>query len=126
VIWQRLRLVATGLVSGSLLALLLTRAMQRVLFNVAASDPLTYVLAMLLATTGAAAAWLPATRASATDPAVALRADRMRLRVKCPPATISPWIVLSLVHPQRLPTLRVKEVQPLPIEHELHFTPGRR
>ena len=76
VISQGLRLVATGLVSGALLALLLTRTMQRVLFNVPASDPLTYVLvAMLLAATGAAAAWLPAMRASATDPAVALRAE---------------------------------------------------
>ena len=76
VISQGLRLVATGLVSGSLLALVLTRTMQRVLFNVPASDPLTYVLvALLLAATGAAAAWLPAMRASAVDPAVALRVE---------------------------------------------------
>ena len=76
VISQGLRLVATGLVLGAVLALMLTRAMQRVLFDVPASDPLTYVLvALLLAATGAMAAWLPAMRASGTDPAVALRAD---------------------------------------------------
>ena len=55
---------------------MLTRTMQRVLFNVPASDPLTYALvAALLAVTGIAAAWLPAVRASGTDPAVALRAE---------------------------------------------------
>ena len=76
VISQGLRLVATGLVLGAVLALMLTRAMQRVLFDVPASDPLTYVLvALLLAATGAMAAWLPAMRASGTDPAIALRAD---------------------------------------------------
>jgi len=76
VISQGLRLVIAGLLIGSVMALLLTRTMQRVLFNVPTSDPLTYVVvAMLLAATGAAAAWLPALRASGTDPAVALRAE---------------------------------------------------
>lgn len=76
VISHGLKLVAAGLVIGAVLALVLTRAMQRVLFDVPPSDPLTYVVvAMLLATTGAAAAWLPAYRASTTDPAVVLRAE---------------------------------------------------
>lgn len=76
VISHGLKLVAAGLLIGAMLALVLTRAMQRVLFDVPASDPLTYVLvALLLAATGAAAAWLPAHRASITDPAIVLRAD---------------------------------------------------
>lgn len=76
VISQGLRLVMAGLLLGALFALMLTGVMQRVLFGVPASDPLTYVLvALLLAATGAAAAWLPAYRASSTDPALALRAD---------------------------------------------------
>jgi predicted permease len=76
VISKGLRLVIAGLLIGTAVALLLTRAIQHLLFNVPASDPLTYVMvALLLAATGAAAAWLPAMRASATDPAVALRAD---------------------------------------------------
>jgi ABC-type antimicrobial peptide transport system permease subunit len=76
VIAQGLKLVTAGLVIGALLALTLTRAMQHLLFDVPASDPLTYALvALLLAATGAMAAWLPALRASGTDPAVALRAD---------------------------------------------------
>jgi putative ABC transport system permease protein len=69
-----LKLVTAGLVIGAMLALVMTRAMQRLLFDVPASDPLTYVVvALLLAATGAAASWLPAQRASSTDPAVVLR-----------------------------------------------------
>jgi ABC-type antimicrobial peptide transport system permease subunit len=76
VISHGLKLVAVGLAVGAMLALVLTRAMQRVLFEVAPSDPVTYVVvAILLAATGAAAAWLPAYRASTTDPAIVLRAE---------------------------------------------------
>jgi putative ABC transport system permease protein len=76
VISHGLKLVLAGLAVGAMLALVLTRAMQRVLFEVPPSDPVTYVaVALLLAATGAAAAWLPAYRASTTDPAVVLRAE---------------------------------------------------
>jgi putative ABC transport system permease protein len=76
VVRQGLRLVMAGLVIGSVLALLVTRGMQRVLFRVPPSDPLTYVVVgVMLAATGIAAAWLPAYRASRTDPALALRAE---------------------------------------------------
>jgi len=76
VISQGLKLVAAGLLIGAMLALVLTRAMQHVLFDVAASDPFTYMLVtLLLAATGAVAAWVPAQRASSTDPAAVLRAD---------------------------------------------------
>ncbi|HEY2897949.1 MAG TPA: ABC transporter permease, partial [Gemmatimonadaceae bacterium] len=71
-----LKLVAAGLLIGAMLALVMTRAMQRVLFDVPASDPVTYVIvALVLAATGAAASWLPAYRASRTDPAVVLRVE---------------------------------------------------
>ncbi|MEP7065592.1 MAG: ABC transporter permease [Gemmatimonadota bacterium] len=71
-----LKLVTAGLLIGAMLALVLTRAMQRVLFDVQANDPLTYLaVALLLAATGAAASWLPAYRASITDPAVVLRVE---------------------------------------------------
>lgn len=33
---------------------------------------------------------------------------------------------LLTIHPQRLPTLRVKEVQPLRIEHQLHLASRHR
>jgi putative ABC transport system permease protein len=76
VIAHGLKLVAAGLLIGATLALVMTRAMQRVLFDVPASDPLTYVIvALVLGATGAAASWLPAYRASRTDPAVVLRVE---------------------------------------------------
>jgi putative ABC transport system permease protein len=76
VIAHGLKLVAAGLLIGAMLALIMTRAMQRVLFDVPASDPATYVIvALVLGATGAAASWLPAYRASRTDPAVVLRAE---------------------------------------------------
>jgi ABC-type antimicrobial peptide transport system, permease component len=76
VISHGLKLVAAGLAVGAMLALVLTRGMQRVLFDVPPSDPMTYVVvALLLSATGAAAAWVPAYRASTMDPAIALRAE---------------------------------------------------
>jgi putative ABC transport system permease protein len=76
VIAHGLKLVAAGLLIGAMLALVMTRAMQRVLFDVPASDPVTYVIvALVLGATGAAASWLPAYRASRTDAAVVLRAE---------------------------------------------------
>src|SRR5262249_16858980 len=63
-----------GLVAGILGALAATRAMTALLFEVRPSDPLTYgVIAVLLATVALAACYLPARRATAIDPLVALR-----------------------------------------------------
>ena len=76
VIAHGLKLVSVGLLLGAVLALVMTRALQRVLFEVQASDPATYVIvAVALGLTGVAASWLPAYRASTTDPAVVLRAE---------------------------------------------------
>ena len=49
VISHGLKLVAAGLLIGAMLALVMTRAMQRVLFDVPASDPVTYVVVALAA-----------------------------------------------------------------------------
>jgi predicted permease len=76
VVRQGLRLTIAGLVLGGAAALITTRAMTRLLFNVAPNDPATLVgVALLLAATSIAAAWIPALKASRADPAVALRAD---------------------------------------------------
>jgi predicted permease len=76
VIAHGLKLVAAGLLIGAMLALAMTHAIQRVLFDVPANDPVTYVIvALVLGATGVAASWLPAYRASRTDPAVVLRAE---------------------------------------------------
>jgi len=52
----------------------LTRSMSSLLFGVSASDPLTYLLVLLIALGGALLACsIPARRATRVDPLVALR-----------------------------------------------------
>jgi putative ABC transport system permease protein len=71
-----LRLTITGLVIGTTTALIAARAIQTLLFDVAPNDPTTLIgVAMLLAAASIAASFLPATRASRTDPAQVLRND---------------------------------------------------
>jgi ABC-type lipoprotein release transport system permease subunit len=61
---------------GLLLAAVLTRAMTRFLFGVSPLDPLVFaVIPLALAGVALLANFLPAHRAAATDPVVALRAD---------------------------------------------------
>jgi predicted permease len=69
-------LVGLGVAAGLGLALALTRLLRSILFQVAPTDPMTYVAvcALLAAVTFVACA-LPARRATRTDPMVALRAD---------------------------------------------------
>ncbi|MGH9840034.1 MAG: ABC transporter permease [Blastocatellia bacterium] len=74
VIGQGMKLVTFGLALGSLAALGLTRWLKTLLFGVEATDPLTYaVIAALLAAVALVACYLPARRAMAVDPLVALR-----------------------------------------------------
>jgi putative ABC transport system permease protein len=69
-----MRLAGIGLVLGAAAAFLATRAMSSLLFGVSASDPVTYVvIAALLALAAFAACYVPARRALAVDPIVALR-----------------------------------------------------
>jgi predicted permease len=76
VVRQGLRLTIVGLAAGGTVALFATRAMTKLLFNVAPNDPMTLVgVGALLAATSVLAAWIPARKASRADPAVALRAD---------------------------------------------------
>lgn len=76
VVRQGLRLAGVGLVAGGIIALLTTSVMANLLFGVAPNDPLTLVgVAVLLAATSVAAAWIPAASASRADPSAALRAD---------------------------------------------------
>ena len=78
VVWMILRdsllLVAIGLGIGLPAALAGARAVQSVLFGIQPADPFTFATtAALLAAIGAAAAFLPARRASRLDPSQVLR-----------------------------------------------------
>ena len=76
VVGRGLALTASGVVVGLAGAFLLTRFMQGVLFDVAPSDPSTFVLvAVALFGVAAAASYIPARRATRVDPASALRAE---------------------------------------------------
>jgi ABC-type antimicrobial peptide transport system permease subunit len=73
---QALALALAGVVLGGIGALFLSRLLAGMLFEVGATDPMTYGgIALLLAATAAVAAWRPARRAAAVDPMVALRAE---------------------------------------------------
>ena len=76
VVRHGLRLTVVGLLFGAIAASFATRALTKLLFGVAPNDPATLIsVALLLAATSFAAAWLPALRASRADPMAALRSD---------------------------------------------------
>ena len=76
VVGEAVRLSAAGLIAGLAAALLLTRLVSGLLYEVPAHDPLTYAVVMpLLALVTLVASWLPARRAGRVDPTTALRAE---------------------------------------------------
>jgi putative ABC transport system permease protein len=74
VVGQGVLLTIAGLVLGIGAGWWLTRLMTTLLFDVSATDPLTFAgVAMLLASVAFLATWIPARRAANVDPLVALR-----------------------------------------------------
>jgi ABC-type antimicrobial peptide transport system permease subunit len=73
---QALRATAMGAGAGLVAALLLSRAVRALLFQVQPADPATLVAGIgLLLAVAAVAAFLPARRAARVDPMEALRAE---------------------------------------------------
>jgi putative ABC transport system permease protein len=76
VLGEGLRLVATGAAAGIVVAFVLTRFLETLLFGVHARDLPTFVFApALLFVAGVVGCLAPARRAMRTDPAVALRSE---------------------------------------------------
>jgi putative ABC transport system permease protein len=76
VIGEGLRLSAAGIAIGFIAALGFTQVMRSLLVGVTPADPLTFAaMAALFFIVAALACWLPAQRAAALDPIVALRND---------------------------------------------------
>jgi putative ABC transport system permease protein len=76
VVSEGVTLVSVGVILGLAGALACTRLLQKLLFDLAPTDPVTYcAIVALLGVATIAASWVPARRASSVDPVVALRAD---------------------------------------------------
>lgn len=76
VVGQAMTLVAISLVIGLGGAFAATRLLNSLLYGVGASDPVTFIVIVLLVSAVAfVAAWLPARRATRVDPIIALRAE---------------------------------------------------
>jgi ABC-type antimicrobial peptide transport system permease subunit len=76
VVRQGLALAGLGVVIGLVAAGALSRVMASLLFEVSATDPITYgSVAVSLVLVSLAASWIPAMRAAGVDPSRALRAE---------------------------------------------------
>jgi predicted permease len=76
VLREGIRLVAIGVWAGLLLALVLSRGVQSMLFATGARDAFTFLaVPAILVVVGVTACWIPAHRATRVDPARALREE---------------------------------------------------
>jgi predicted permease len=76
ILGQGMRLAVSGIAGGLVAAFWLVRLIKSFLFNLSATDPLTFAeITVLVAVVALLACWLPARRATTIDPLVALRRD---------------------------------------------------
>ena len=76
IIGQGMRLVSLGLVIGLAGALAISQVLRSLLFEISATDPLTFAaVGLLLVLVALLACWLPARRAARVDPVIALRQE---------------------------------------------------
>jgi len=71
---EGVRLIAGGVVAGTVAALLLSRVLRSFLFGVGATDPVTFIaVGLLFGAVALLACWVPVRRAAAVNPIEALR-----------------------------------------------------
>jgi putative ABC transport system permease protein len=76
IVGQGARLAGAGILSGVLGAAVVTRVITSLLYNVSATDPVSFIgTAGFLALVAVIASYVPARRATSVDPLVALRAE---------------------------------------------------
>jgi putative ABC transport system permease protein len=76
VIGDGAKLIAAGLGAGLIVSLVAARIIDNLLYQVSATDPLTYLaVVILLAAVALVACYIPARRAMKVDPMTALRAE---------------------------------------------------
>ena len=76
IVGQAMLLAGMGIVIGGVSAMLLTRLMANLLFNVKPGDPITFIaVAGVLGAVAALASYVPGRRATRVDPVIALRAE---------------------------------------------------
>ena len=76
VLRENLWLVASGVLAGTVIAVVASRTLASLLYGIRTTDALTFVTtAILLSIVAMAAAWLPARRATKVDPVEALRIE---------------------------------------------------
>jgi putative ABC transport system permease protein len=76
VVGQGMKIVAAGVGLGLVGVLALTRLMKALLFEVSATDPVTFIsIGLLLAGAALLACFIPARRATKVDPIMALRCE---------------------------------------------------
>ncbi len=76
VIWRTMRLAFIGIAAGTVASLGVSRLIASILFRTAPNDPLTFLsMVILLGAVALMAGYLPARRASKTDPMIALRSN---------------------------------------------------
>jgi len=76
IVGQGARLAAAGVAAGIVGAFAVTRVVKSLLYNVSATDPLSFGLtALFLVVVALVASYVPARRATAVDPMIALRTE---------------------------------------------------
>jgi ABC-type antimicrobial peptide transport system permease subunit len=76
IVRQAMILVLCGVAAGTVAALFVSQTLDKMLFSVTATDPVTFTsVAAVLVAVALFASYLPARKATRVDPIVALRAE---------------------------------------------------